>query len=122
MRMMRWFVPMLVMLGLAACAGEPAMPASDAEVTGTITDFRQSGTPDHPLQMVVTGTEPEPRDRAVVYLRRGTEVSIAEEGGRVRRGSVDDLRQGDRVQVWTTGVELRSYPVQVFAVRVHVLR
>lgn len=107
---------------LAACAGQPAMPDSDAEVTGTVAELLGPSAADYALRMVVAENAPEPRDRSIVHLRRSTPVYVVEAGGRIRRGEVDDLAPGDRVQVWTTGVELRSYPVQVFAVRIHLLR
>ena len=112
---------LLLAIVVAACARHPSLADSDAEYSGVLSELLPGGAAGTRF-LIVNATHAEPRDRAIVSVPASAEVRIVEAGGRMRSASAGDLRVGDRLDVWTTGVELRSYPVQVQAVRVHILR
>ncbi|HEX2209728.1 MAG TPA: hypothetical protein VHG93_18755 [Longimicrobium sp.] len=102
-----------------ACTPGPSLPDSDADLTGTLTEILP--TPGEPGARVLVEPPASPDLRAIVRVDGGTRIYVMERGV-LRAASIDDLATGDVLQVWTTGVELRSYPRQVFATRVHVFR
>lgn len=57
-------------------------------------------------------------DAVGVRISAETEIFVPEPDGSLRPGTVDDLAEGDVIRFWTTGVELRSLPPQVFATRI----
>jgi hypothetical protein len=56
------------------------------------------------------------------FVNPGAEVLIRESNGSVRRGDKKDIRVGDHLRAWLTGVELRSFPPQYPARVVEVHR
>lgn len=66
------------------------------------------------------GPDPERGRTApyIVHVSDSTRLLRQEAAGDVRETTVSALRAGAVVDVWTTGVELRSYPAQVFATTV----
>jgi hypothetical protein len=65
----------------------------------------------------VPGREPA----ASVTITRGTDVLVSR-GASVQRTSPDELTTGTRVRVWFTGPVAESFPVQVAAGTVLILR
>lgn len=56
------------------------------------------------------------------YVNPGAEVLVREPSGSVRKGDKNDIRAGDHLRAWLTGVELRSLPPQYPARVVEVRR
>jgi len=56
------------------------------------------------------------------FVNPGAEVFLRESDGSVRRGDRNDIRVGDHLRAWLTGVELRSLPPQYPARTVEVVR
>lgn len=108
----------------AACSSGPSLPDAGADLSGTLADFLPGPAVLGASTRVLVEQElPAPRDQAIVLVESGTRVYLVERrGGRLIPASASDLAKGDRLQVWTTGVELRSYPAQVSATRIHVFR
>ena len=107
-----------------ACASDPVSPLGDADYEGALTEFLQAPvSPDHPVRVLleVPGAS-APTDKAIIHVGSRTRVHVVESAGRVRAGGTGDLAPNDRLRVWTTGIELRSYPVQVFAERIEIIR
>lgn len=122
MAWLRSLLLILVVAAVPACVADPAAPVGDAEYVGTLTEFLQAPASSDVRVLVERPGAPPPRDKAIVYVGPETDVRILEGDGAARRGSAADLAANDELRVWTTGVELRSYPVQVFAVRIHIIR
>lgn len=111
---------------LPACSGQIAEPAPAAvaavpteapDLRGEIEDVNpRSG---EGLSFRV-GPDPDGGRTApyVVHVSDSTRILRREAGGEAREAAASDLRPGAVVDVWTTGVELRSYPAQVFATTV----
>lgn len=113
----------LIITVIAACAGKgPPLP-EDADFSGVIAEFPPfPESPDFPARLLVNRPDPGSADRTIVHVGPRTDIRIVQSGGAARPATAEELRTGDEVRVWTTGVELRSYPGQVFAVRIEVLR
>lgn len=123
MTLLRSLLVVLVAFAVTACGGSgPSLPETDADFAGTLTDFVVSDMSlNAATRVLVEGDTPE--EKRIVSVGGNARIYIVEgRGGRLISADVDDLEVGDRLQVWTTGVELRSYPAQVFAVRVHIHR
>lgn len=124
MRLLRSFVLVAAAAAAAACSPGPLLPESDADLAGTLTEILPG--PDvlgAPTRVMVDRDLPVPQDRTIVEVGSEARVYLVEgRGGRLIPASRHDLTPGDRLQVWTTGVELRSYPAQVFATRIHIYR
>lgn len=107
----------------AACARAPAL-SETPDFGGTLAEFRQvPRSPGYPVRVVVERPgSPVPADRAIVHVGPRTEVRVVDAAGATRPASLDELAAGDELLVWTTGIELRSYPVQVYALRIDILR
>ncbi len=56
------------------------------------------------------------------YVNPGAEVRVREINGSVRLGDKNDIRVGDHLRAWLTGIELRSLPPQYPARVVEVRR
>ncbi|HEY0023282.1 MAG TPA: hypothetical protein VGB24_10245 [Longimicrobium sp.] len=108
--MVRRLVLMLVAVGLAtAGCGESTAPERDAYIRGMVT---QTDGPSGAV--LVKAADPAARvDAAWVRLNERTRVE--RKSGELR---AEVLTIGETVSVWTTGVEMRSLPVQVVAARV----
>jgi hypothetical protein len=120
MRLLRSLVLVVAAAAAAACSSAPSLPETDADLAGTLTEFRLDQAQ---IQVLVERDLPEPQDRTIVRVGSDARVYLVEgRGGRLIPASRDDLAVGDRLQVWTTGVELRSYPAQVTATRIHIFR
>lgn len=120
MRLLRSLVLVAAAAAVAACSSGPSLPDTDADLAGTLAEFRSDETR---TQVLVERDLPEPEDRTLVRIGSGVRVYLMEgRGGRLIPASRDDLAVGDLLQVWTTGVELRSYPAQVTATRIHIIR
>lgn len=117
MTLLRSLLVAVVALAVASCS-ESVLPESDADLTGTLSEFRVTSVE---TSVLVEREDPGAADRTIVHVGSDARIYLASRG-RLVRASVADLAVGDRLQVWTTGVELRSYPGQVFATRVHIHR
>jgi hypothetical protein len=109
---------------VTACGGDTTLPATDAEYVGVLSEFLP-GMPSlgAPVPVLVKGKGgTAPADEAIVHVGAETEVWIVGRGGSLRRARPEDMAVNDGLQVWTTGAELRSDPVQVFAERIHIVR
>jgi hypothetical protein len=106
--------------GPAANAAVEAVSATAPDATGVIRDVLDSpAAPGSRARLLVEHPgAAQPADYSIVHLTAETVVLLSGAGGRLRAGGVEDLRPGTTLRVWTTGVELRSYPRQVFAIRI----
>jgi hypothetical protein len=108
-------VPVLV-TAVLACGSpvEPLLPPPD--FSAVVNELRVGSSTTAPALYVerTDGT-------AVVYLPDGTRIYQQRAGGALSTVGTDALMPGAQVDVWTTGVELRSLPPQYFARQV-VLR
>lgn len=121
MTLLRSFFVVLAFASATACGTGPALPDEDADVVGTLTDFLpEPPVVGGPRQVLVT--VPNPSHRKIVHVNGGTRLYVVEPDGDLRRAQAGDLAIGDELEVWTTGIELRSDPGQVFATRIHILR
>jgi hypothetical protein len=125
----------VALLVLGGCAGSPTQPAERIEAaeagpaagaptaSGIVREIvPDPAAPGTRLRLLVEHPgQAEPADRSIVHAGPGTAIFVRE-GGRLRGGGPGDLRVGAEHVIWTTGVELRSYPRQVFATRIEVLR
>lgn len=112
----------VLLAATAACGTESTLPDSDADISGTLTTFLQKpASPNDLSRVLVQADAPAPEDQAIISMNVGTVVYIVERGVH-RLASRTDLYPGDRLQVWVSDWEMRSYPVQVSAERVHVIR
>jgi hypothetical protein len=123
MTLLRSLVVVTATAALAACGSSgPSLPESDAELAGTLTDFvlgpAYLGAP---TSVLVQGDVPVPDTERIVHVETSTRVYELTRG-RLVPANREDLQVGDRLQVWTTGVEMRSFPAQVTATRVHIIR
>lgn len=143
MNLLRSLVVVVVTATLSACGENTALAAcgsgvdrSEGDVCGQVTalpeqpdfsgnlaEFRQAPVaPGYTVRLLVERDAPYPADVATVHVGQKTEIRIVEPGGKVRAGTASDLAVNDELRVWTTGTELRSYPVQVFATRLDIVR
>ena len=124
MRLLRSLVLVAATAAVAACSSSPSLPETDADLDGTLAEFLPTQSSlGAPARVLVAQDLPEPQDRTIVDVGSGARVYLVEgRGGRLIPASRDDLAVGDRLQVWTTGIELRSYPGQVTATRIHIFR
>jgi len=108
-QMVRRFVLMLLAVVLAAGCGQSTEPETDAYIRGTVT--RTDGPSG---SVLVQATDPA--------ARVGSAWVRVDDRTRLERKSLmlraEGLALGEIVSVWTTGVELRSLPVQVVAARI----
>ena len=106
---------------LAGCSALPATapgegPGEAPDVEGVVIDL----LPDQRALLRAThraGAYPD-----TFYVNPGAEVLVQEPGGSLRPGDRKEIRVGDRLRAWLTGVELRSHPPQYPAWRVEVYR
>jgi hypothetical protein len=112
---------------MAACSGATTLPPTDAEYVGVLAEFLPGiaslGAPVPVLLKGKGGTAPA--DEAIVHVGAETDVWIRRRDGSLGslgRVGREALAVNDVLQVWTTGAEMRSYPVQVFAERIHIVR
>lgn len=123
MRLLRSLVLVVMAAAAAACSSGPSLPETDADLAGTLADFLPGpAVLDASARVLVERDLPEPQDRTIVEVGSGTRVYLVGRSGQLLPASRDDLAVGDHLQVWTTGVELRSYPAQVSATRIHIRR
>lgn len=121
MTLLRSLVLAVATLAVTACS-ESVLPETDPDLSGTLSEFLVGPSMlGAPRPVLVEREDPGAADRTIVHVRAEARVYLATRGQLVP-SSVEDLAVGDRLQVWTTGVELRSYPGQVFATRVHIIR
>jgi ABC-type Fe3+-hydroxamate transport system substrate-binding protein len=121
MTLLRLIVLALSTVATAACGSGSTLPESDADLSGTVAEFAME-SPDASTAVLVERQDPGAADRTIVHVQPEARVYLVGRGGRLTAADADDLALGDQLQVWTTGVELRSYPGQVFATRVHIFR
>jgi hypothetical protein len=102
---------------LAGCSLVPATaPREGADVEGVVIAL----LPDQRALLKATyraGPYPD-----TFYVNPGAKVLVREPSGSVRQGDKQDIRVGDRLRAWLTGVELRSLPPQYPARVVEVHR
>lgn len=124
MRLIRSLVLVAAAAAVAACSSGPSLPETDADLAGTLAEFLPGpAVLGAATRVLVEQPLPEPQDRTIVLVESGTRIYLVQRrGGQLTPASRDDLAAGDQLQVWTTGVELRSYPAQVTATRIHILR
>lgn len=121
MHLLRSLILIVATAAAAACTSGSTLPDTDADLAGTLTEFLPGPAVLGAPTRVMVEPPAAPERRAIVQMETGTDVYIVERGQLIPAG-VGDLAAGDQLQVWTTGIELRSYPAQVFAVRVHIIR
>jgi hypothetical protein len=109
--MMRRLVLMLMVAVLAIGCDQMTAPESETEpyIRGTVT---QTDGPSGAV--LVQATDPAARVD-VAWVRVDERTGVERQNGVLRAAA---LAPGQRISVWTTGVELRSLPVQVFAERI----
>ncbi|HYR06348.1 MAG TPA: hypothetical protein VEQ60_01190 [Longimicrobium sp.] len=119
MTLLRSIVFAVATVAVAACGSGSTLPESDADLSGTVSDVRDS---QDASASVLVDEDAGAVDQTIVHVRSSSRVYLVGRGGRLVAADAGELAVGDRLQVWTTGVEMRSYPRQVSAVRVHVFR
>jgi hypothetical protein len=123
MTLLRSLLVVVATAAVAACGSSPSLPDTDAALDGTLTEFLLG--PQYlgaPTSVLVDENLPDPEDQTIVHVETRTRVYLVGRGGKLVPADRDDLAVGDRLQVWTTGAETRSYPAQVTATRVHIIR
>jgi hypothetical protein len=100
---------MLLAVVLAAGCGESTAPETDAYIRGTVT---QTDGPSGAV--LVQATDPAARVESA-WVRVNDQTRVERKSGELR---AEVLTMGAMVSVWTTGVEMRSLPVQVVAARI----
>ncbi|HEX6368904.1 MAG TPA: hypothetical protein VF006_08225 [Longimicrobium sp.] len=122
MRLLRSLLLLLAVAAAAACGSGSTLPDSDPDFAGQLTDFVPGpASLGAARRVLVQRQEPDAEDRRIVHVETGTRVYVMSRGQLISAGAAD-LAVGDLLQVWTTGVELRSDPAQVFATRIHIIR
>lgn len=105
----------LLILATGACARPPAEPAGGPPdeppyIEGSITSVSQGGS-----GTVVMVEEPGGGgNKAAVTIGPET-VVVQEFGGGYEPAGIDQLGQGRRVAIWTSGPVMESFPVQLTA-------
>jgi hypothetical protein len=109
---------------MAACSGATTLPPTDAEYVGVLAEFLPGiASLGAPVPVLLKGKGGSaPADQAIVHVGAETDVWIRRRDGSLGRVGREELAVNDVLQVWTTGAEMRSYPVQVFAERIHIVR
>jgi hypothetical protein len=124
MTRLRSMMLVLAAAAVTACGGDTTLPPTDAEYVGVLAEFLPGmaslGAPAPVLLKGKGGTAPA--DQAIVHVGAETDVWIRRRDGSLDRARREELAVNDVLQVWTTGAELRSHPVQVFAERIHIVR
>lgn len=122
MRLLRSLLLVVTAAALAACGSGSILPESDPDLAGRLTEVvaRQASL-DAATRVLVQREEPGTEEQKIVQVDAATDVYVMTRGQLIRARR-EDLQVGDLLQVWTTGVELRSLPAQVFATRVHIIR
>ncbi|HEX5870214.1 MAG TPA: hypothetical protein VFY65_07360 [Longimicrobium sp.] len=122
MRLLRSLLLVVTAAALAACGSGSTLPETDADFAGRLADFVMGpASLDAATRVLVQREEPGTEEQRIVHVEVSTDVYVMTRGQLVP-ASRADLQVGDLLQVWTTGVELRSLPAQVFATRVHIIR
>lgn len=122
MHLLRSLILIAATAAAAACTTGSTLPETDPDLAGTLTEILAGPAIRGAPARVLVEPPAAPERRAIVQVERGTKVYIVGRGGQLIPAGVGDLATGDQLQVWTTGIELRSYPAQVFAERVHIIR
>jgi hypothetical protein len=104
--MVRRLVLMLMAVVLAAGCGQSTAPERDAYIRGVVT--RTDGPSG---AVLVEASDPAARVESA-WVRVDERTRVERKDGGLR---AEALAIGDIVSVWTTGVEMRSLPVQVVA-------
>lgn len=116
MRYIRSFTLLALSLALLAslmgCGSSPSVPDADPDITGTVsgltsTDAAATGS------FLVTGSGQF--DKASVSVTEDATILLDDGGPKLREVDFSEIRNGDTVRVWTTGMVRESYPVQVDA-------
>lgn len=107
--MVRRLVLMLLAVVLAAGCGQSTAPETDAYIRGVVT--RTDGPSG---AVLVQATDPAARVESA-WVRVDERTRVERKNGVLR---AEGLALGEIVSVWTTGVEMRSLPVQVLAARI----
>ncbi|HEY0038758.1 MAG TPA: hypothetical protein VGB66_18825 [Longimicrobium sp.] len=100
---------MLLAVVLAAGCGQSTVPETDPYIRGTVA---QTDGPSGAV--LVQATDPAARVDAA-WVRVDGRTRVERKSGELR---AEVLTIGEMVSVWTTGVEMRSLPVQVVAARI----
>ena len=94
----------------AGCGGAPAVPERPPDVTGVVAGTADAGGP--------VLTEPSDDYFEGMSLLRGDPVLVGDDGVVV---PVEDLADGDRIEVWVGPACAESFPVQCDVVALRVL-
>lgn len=122
-----WIPAALVTLLATAACQELVEPLADPpEFEGTVTHVSLDGlgSISVALSKALGGAT---FDRAGFNFRAANEAPVAamfvrEGNGAAVEASIQDINVGDKVEIWTTGVEMRSDPPQYTATQIVIVR
>lgn len=123
MTLLRSLFLVVATTAVAACGSDPSLPGTDPDIDGELSEFL-GGVPslDAPTNVLVEADLPKPWDRTIVNVGKEAAVYLVGARGQLVPTDRGVFAVGDRLRVWTTGVEARSYPHQVTAMRVYIIR
>ncbi len=128
----RYLLPCLVALfALVSCGQSPSGGSSTtsqnacektSNVRGTITSIKNVITGNFVGSFLLNGTKEQQATFDLVVVRVTSTTQVFEKQGTVCRSlSFANLKQGQRLQIQTTGTTLQSYPPQVEATEIVIL-
>jgi hypothetical protein len=102
-------------LALAVAFGCTEPKASgNADLVGQVVNLEAAPSAANARVLIRGAYTADPRDMVTDFVVRVDGPVYLEDGDdSLRPVSVSSIREGDRLRVWTTGVELRSLPPQV---------
>ncbi len=114
----------LAVVALAACRSEVTEPW--APVPDIVTVSVIAVEPPSEFTRVLVGDDERPELEGAtsnywLVISSATTVLVRESNGKLVQGDARDIRPGDSVHAWRTGIELRSLPPQYPVSRVIVM-
>ena len=97
------------------CTTEPKV-ADFADLAGEVVSIRPQAANTSARALIRGAYLTNPQDIVSEFdVHVGGRIYVEDARKRLLPASQSEIREGDRVRVWTTGVELRSLPPQVFS-------
>jgi hypothetical protein len=116
------FVLLLAIPLISACGTSPTYPEGTADASGLVREILAAPVAPHTVGRVLVEhtSRPVPGDRSIVHIGRETELLLRTRSGSLRPIQIEEIRVGASATIRIRDYELRSYPRQVFAIRIVV--